>query len=156
NFRLLGTHVRVHPFFWLMAAFLGWGNFERGRLPAIAMWIGCVFVSVLLHEFGHVLVGRMFGSDGRILLYSFGGLAFGSSNLRKRWQRVLVYLAGPAIQLLLAAGILALVLVHGRFGSQEFPPTVDRFLTMLFAINLLWPIFNLLPIFPLDGGQITR
>ena len=62
------------------------------------LWIACVFLSILLHEFGHVWAGRGFGSDASIVLYSFGGLAVGASDQRLRWQRIIVYLAGPGIQ----------------------------------------------------------
>jgi stage IV sporulation protein FB len=156
NWRMFGVHIRVHPFFWLIAALLGWGNFSRGGMPAILLWIACVFVSILIHEFGHVVVGRLFGADGRILLYSFGGLAIGSSNLRRRWQRVLVYLAGPFIQLLLAAGVFVLLLILARRGNRFDRVPGEEALLMLYRINLGWAVFNLLPIFPLDGGQVTR
>jgi Zn-dependent protease len=156
NFRLFGVDVRVHPFFWLIAAFLGWGNFNDGRLPQLLLWIGCVFVSILLHEFGHVMVGRVFGSNGRILLYSFGGLAIGSSDLRQRWQRVFVYLAGPFVQLALAGVVLVVSFAMVRRGARGEMTSVESALVMLFFINLLWGLFNLLPIFPLDGGQVSR
>ena len=156
NWRMFGVDIRVHPFFWVLAAFLGWGFFNEGRLPLLLLWIGCVFVSVLLHEFGHVMVGRFFGAEGRILLYSFGGLAIGSSNLRSRWQRVLVYLAGPGIQFVLAAvARVAFIIVVLRSGRGELYG-LKFGLLMLQRINVLWAVFNLLPIFPLDGGQVCR
>ncbi len=155
NWRMFDVQVRVHPFFWLVAAFLGWGNFSRGGPRAILLWIACVFVSILIHELGHVAVGRVFGAQGRILLYSFGGLAIGSSNLRKRWQRLLVYLAGPFIQLVFAAGIY--VVIRAARGREGFAESAGaEMLVMLLVINLFWGLFNLLPIFPLDGGQVTR
>ena len=96
--RMFGTDVRVHPFFWVMAVLLGWHWFDSFNDPRLgilflALWVLCVFVSILLHEFGHVLMGRVFGSNGHILLYSFGGLAIGSNNLRQRTHRILVLLA---------------------------------------------------------------
>lgn len=159
RFRLLGIDVRVHPFFWLIAALLGWPFFtaREGGFPWLLIWIGCVFLSILVHEMGHVVVGRWFGSYGHIILYGMGGLAVGSSQLHKRWQRILVYFAGPGAQFLL----LGLVLLAQRYllpqvASLWWWKNLTIMLFMLWAINLFWPILNLLPIFPLDGGQISR
>jgi Zn-dependent protease len=175
RFRLFGVDVRVHPFFWLLSVLLGWGAYEEGGgavrgLVFLLAWTACVFVSILLHEFGHVFVGWYFGSKGHIVLYTFGGLAIGSNRLARRWQRVAVLIAGPGIQLLLWAALKGyfaafpthLPAVFEVAGGQE----VDAFqvkvgfgfavLQYLLVINLFWPILNLLPIFPLDGGQITR
>ena len=78
RFRLLGVPVRIHPLFWLVACLLG-GPWLEGRWGAgyLLLWVACVFVSILVHELGHVLAGRAFGARGHILLYSFGGLAIG-------------------------------------------------------------------------------
>jgi Zn-dependent protease len=160
RWRMLGTDVRVHPLFWLVSAVLGWGAYSGpgGNVGYLLLWVLCCFVSILLHEFGHVLVGRLFGSHGHIVLYSFGGLAIGSSELRARWQRVLVLFAGPAAQLVLAG------LLWGSFHWTQWyrhvPVTWLPHLlvtyVMLLEINLAWPILNLLPVWPLDGGRITR
>jgi stage IV sporulation protein FB len=153
---MFGTHVRVHPLFWLMSLILGYDVTIRAGIGYVLAWVGCVFVSVLLHEFGHVWMGRLFGSPGHIVLYSFGGLAIGSSLLTPRWQRILVSFAGPLIQFALLAAIW--------FGKDWILPALPlRWRTpavlvwlMLFEINLLWPLLNLLPIWPLDGGKICR
>jgi Zn-dependent protease len=159
RWRMFGIDVRVHPMFWLLSAVLGWSWVDSpgGRVEYLLLWIACVFVSILLHELGHVLVGRLFGAYGHIVLYGFGGLAIGSSALNKRWQRIAVYLAGPGIQLALY-GLLLLAEPH-LFDLVD-NPTWNKwtFLTlyMLMEINLFWPILNLLPIYPLDGGQTSR
>jgi Zn-dependent protease len=157
NWRMFGVAIRVHPLFWVLAAFLGWDSFfNNGGFGLLLLWVGCVFVSILLHEFGHVVAGRLFGSQGHILLYWFGGLAYGSSDLRKRWQRVVVFLAGPAAQLLLYAAIRLL----GRPVVLLMPDSLKlpmlEMLKMLSWINFFWACFNLLPVFPLDGGRVTR
>src|ERR1700722_8245857 len=63
RWRMLGTDIRVHPFFWILALFLGWyrmpGQDGPTKMLYLALWVACVFVSVLLHEFGHVLMGRL-------------------------------------------------------------------------------------------------
>jgi Zn-dependent protease len=168
NFRIFGVDVRIHPFFWLVSALLGPHDLgvEHGVL-LLFVWIACVFLSILLHELGHVLMGRLFGSRGHIVLYSFGGLAIGSSDLRRRWQRIAVLLAGPGIQLVLFALVAYLVggvipdveILRARLALiQAGTPRVlvGASLLFLWQINLFWPFLNLLPIWPLDGGQVSR
>ncbi len=156
NWRMFGIHVRVHPLFWLMALILGWSFSEIYGVTVLLLWVACVFVSVLVHELGHVLMGRVFGSRGHILLYGMGGLAIGSTELPRRWQRIAVLFAGPG------AGFLLLGLVYlldwYLEPEQQEPPTriyVVLAFYMLLIINLWWGIMNLLPIYPLDGGQIS-
>jgi Zn-dependent protease len=177
RWRMFGIPVRVHPLFWLVSALLGWNALERG-VGYLALWIGCVFVSILVHELGHVLMGRVFGTHGHIVLYSFGGLAIGSNDLRGRWRRIAVLAAGPGAGFLLL-GVLALVMQltypnrlpayldllraqlgmapHGDILLLAFQPMpMDVVVEDLIWINLFWGMLNLLPIWPLDGGQITR
>lgn len=158
RFRLFGTSIRVHPFFWLLAVILGWDLTrnpilsDNGMLD-LAVWVLACFLSILLHEFGHIWMGRLFGSHGHIVLHGMGGLAIGSNNLSRSWQRILVLAAGPGIQLLLYAALIGLI----KAGYLPEPRTPLSFLiAILLAINLYWPLLNLLPIWPLDGGQITR
>jgi Zn-dependent protease len=151
QWRMFGVHVRVHPWFWIMAAVLGWG-YERLGLEYLLVWILCVFVSILVHEFGHVFMGRLFGAQSHIILYTFGGLAVGSSALRNRWQRIAVFFAGPAAGFLLWGLLQCIPLPdeHGQHSLRWFA------LRALNWINLGWGIINLVPIWPLDGGQISR
>src|SRR5579884_3244006 len=156
RWRMFGTPVRVHPMFWLMSLILGYDGTIHLGVGFVLAWVACVFVSVLLHEFGHVWMGRLFGSHGHIVLYSFGGLAVGSNALARRWQRILVLLAGPLIQLVLFLALVCLVIwVLPSHPKGENHPA-DVIVSLLLEINLIWPILNLLPIWPLDGGQITR
>lgn len=156
RWRMLGTSIRVHPMFWLMALILGYDASIRAGAAFVLAWVACVFVSVLLHELGHVWMGKLFGSHGYIVLYSFGGLAIGSNLLKSRWQRVAVSFAGPLIQFVL----LAAIWVAKDAMTSFIPPASRKSAALiwlnLFEINLLWPMLNLLPIWPLDGGQISR
>jgi Zn-dependent protease len=180
NFRLLGTHVRVSPFFWLCSTFLGWGLTSDGdpatgnSLGDLGVWIGCVFVSILLHEFGHVWAFRAFRVDAHIVLHGFGGLAIPNDEPRRRWQRIVVSAAGPAIQLALLGVLVGMIWggwlprpwtflragwlpgpdVAAMLAQGKTPLTL--FVQEMVLINLLWPLFNLLPIWPLDGGRIAR
>src|SRR5262245_9740899 len=158
NFRLFGTPVRVAPWFWLMTVIFGWGfvNDPNGGVVLLGLWIVCVFLSILLHEFGHIWAGKAFGSDGTIVLYSLGGLAIGSNDLRHRWQRIVVSLAGPGIQLLLYGALKLAEYRIGEKGFEAMPPLLEKMFYMMMAINLFWPLFNLVPVWPLDGGMVTR
>jgi stage IV sporulation protein FB len=183
RFRLLGTDVRVHPLFWLVAVIFGWPNSAGpDALRDVLIWVVCVFVSILVHEFGHVLMGRVFGSWGYIVLYSFGGLAVGSNHLRRWWQRVLVAAAGPGAGFLLFAVVVAGLLIATRdtagllfnadlpgIGSLslwsrlmalpylvELNDALREIFSDLIWINLFWGLVNLLPVWPLDGGMISR
>lgn len=181
RFRLFGIPVRVNPWFWVVMAVLGWGGgpgSEGGLfLAGLAAWVAACFVSILIHEMGHVFMGRWFGSDGHIVLYSFGGLAIGSNALDSGWKRALVSFAGPLAQFLLLGAVVAFLWfvafpaeVRARFAVDQdlyyrflfalresfANVVVRRFFRALIFINLFWPLLNLLPIWPLDGGQITR
>jgi Zn-dependent protease len=152
SFNLFGIHVRVHPMFWVVTGILG-SNQDDPKY--VLMWIGVVFISVLIHELGHVLVGQLFGSYGHIVLYGFGGLAIGSSDLNKRWQRNLVYVAGPCAQFLIWGFVEATHLICDINGFRLREPAQVA-LDQLWFVNLVWPILNLLPVWPLDGGRISR
>lgn len=179
RFKLFGIPVRIHPMFWLFSAILGWSALERG-FEFVLAWIVCVFVSILIHELGHVFMGIAFGTHGSIVLYSFGGLAIGSNALGAWWKRVLVSFAGPlAGFIFLALLLLGMYLVEpGYFYyhvayiaaifqipvnvggllvvRHEWPELLEFAMRQLVFINLFWGLVNLLPIWPLDGGQISR
>lgn len=155
---LLGTPIRVHPMFWIVTAILGWHFYtDSNDFTMLLIWIMAVFFSILVHELGHVFMGKYFGTQGYIILHGFGGVAIGSNNLSNRWKRIAVTLAGPGIQLLLYALIFflseSMVIPHENEGPWL---KVHLFIGFLLFINLYWPILNLLPVFPLDGGQALR
>ncbi len=156
RWRMFGVPVRVHPTFWLFSAILGWGFLEKG-FGYLALWVGCMFLSILVHEMGHVLAAYLCGQRSHVVLYSFGGLAIGNFQLLGLWQRIAVSAAGPAAGLFLFLGVL----LFGRFALGRIDPTFNmpylhsgvRYLVFM---NLFWSLLNLLPVFPLDGGQISR
>jgi Zn-dependent protease len=173
NFRLFDTPVQIHPSFWLLSVVFGWNALPQdGFILYLVLWVACCFVSILIHEFGHVLMGRVFGQPGRIVLYGMGGLAIGS-NGRTRWQQIAVSFAGPGAGFLfLGVILLALTPYAGMnvlyvtyhllrwesldLGLENFPPWVDTVVWDLVFLNLVWGLFNLLPLWPLDGGMICR
>lgn len=153
SWRMLGVPVRVHPLFWLVACLLGAPWLEVRGVGTLLLWIGCMFVSILVHEFGHVIAARSFGNRSHVVLYAFGGLAIPDGVPYRRWQRVVIYLAGPAAGFVLY-GIARVVAPYVLAEVQEVW-VIDLF-TMVFFMNLFWGLLNLLPIWPLDGGQVSR
>ena len=153
RFRLFGVNVRVHPMFWLISVLFNLDSVQNGRFAELGVWIVCLFVSILVHEMGHVLTGRLFGSYGDIVLYGMGGLAMGSTQgLTKRWQRILVLLMGPGAGFILFAAVLLGVLLAD---FRQLPRLAQVAVFDLIGINLFWGVVNLLPVWPLDGGQIS-
>ncbi len=156
SFHLFSIPVRVHPAFWIVHALIGYLFAQLGGYSFAFIWIAAAFGSILVHELGHVVAGWRFGASGEIILTIFGGLAVGSSDLHSRMHRILVYLAGPLAQLLLAGIVwLAQWSLPADDNAQPFTFSPLEFtLAILIGINVAWPIFNLIPIPPLDGGQI--
>lgn len=173
RFRLFDTAVRVHPWFWLMTILFNLKLItDQGAVGMLylGIWTACVFVSILVHEFGHVFMGRYYGSDGYIVLYSFGGLAIGSYPMGGANQRIAVSFAGPAAGFLLFAvtasaawlynptltqSLLLNLINEPGVGAGGAPDWAIQLIWYLFQINLFWGLMNLLPIWPLDGGQIS-
>ena len=174
RFRLLGIPVRVNPLFWAMAAVLGWESHDRFD---VLIWIGCVFVSILVHEFGHGLTARaLFPTRPSVILYLMGGLCSYDADSRHPWRQAQVLAMGPGAGFLLFGLVLGLglaLLGNGwvwPFGviSYHQPPSwfnhLPEGLNMsiqvayhdLLVINLFWGLFNLLPIYPLDGGRLAN
>ncbi len=152
RFRFLGIPVRVHPMFWIITALLGSGGGEDFDPQAVVIWVGCVFFSILVHEYGHGLMSRVFRCSPAIVLYGMGGLCYSEAERQTPWQRLAVLISGPG-----AGFLLLFLMVGGRYvlGQPELSPLGQRILWDMFWINLVWGILNLLPIWPLDGGQMS-
>lgn len=179
NFSFLGFPVRVHPLFWLMSLIMG----SSGDAKEIVLWILVIFVSILVHELGHALMIRRYGRDAHIVLYWLGGLAIEGSpdpyasqynprgERRTAQQQIYISLAGPVAGFLLAAatlifakGIGGVVEPHWYYNivpgweihtGPRITPQLRAVLSQLLYINIFWGVVNLLPVFPLDGGQIA-
>ncbi|AMV27937.1 Peptidase family M50 [Gemmata sp. SH-PL17] len=154
RFRVLRFPVRVHPFFWLGTALMGSRLLDIGP-EFLLTWVAVVFVSILVHELGHAIAFRLFGTDAEIVLYAFGGLAIPWATVSGRWRRIIVSLAGPF------AGFLLCGLVYGSNQAFEWAGPRSSLVVLyaygsLIFVNLIWGFVNLLPVFPLDGGQVSR
>jgi Zn-dependent protease len=143
--------ITVYPWFFLSAILLGIAA-GFGFDWRMFLWVFVVFVSVVVHELGHAVVGRMYGGRPEVRLEAFGGVTFPQLAARPRpAQQFVLSFAGPVAGLLL--GGLALLLE--RFLPPE-PGSVTALCLGIFQIvSVYWAVFNLLPILPLDGGQMT-
>ena len=158
--RVGGVPFRITPLFWFSCALLGLrycADPEGGSLGYFLFWMVASCGSVLLHELGHLLVGRLFGMQAETILYGLGGMTTGVEALGCRWQRLLVLLAGPAVQLLFVSllwGItwLPFPQVFRDWGWQAL---IANGLFILLWINLYWAILNVIPLWPLDGGRVA-
>lgn len=117
------------------------------------LWIPVVFFSVLLHELGHALMIWLFKhGPSTITLSGFGGVTRNQRNSRP-WQDILISLAGPLVSIGIAFGA-ALLFRESALVRRD--PMLAAMLPILVWANRSWAIFNLLPIYPLDGGQVIR
>ena len=151
QFSLFRIPVRIHLWFWLMALWLWTLNSEQGW-AGLLIWVLVVFQGILMHELGHAIVGRVFGKQPRIELIALGGLTWWEQQEPMSPGRsLMVSAAGPAVGIFI--GSLALVLMD----ALRIPdPSLARYaFHSLIFVNLGWGILNLLPVLPLDGGNIV-
>jgi Zn-dependent protease len=155
NFRLFGIPLRITPIFWIMTIVLGWGD---GNPQNVAVWVGCVFLSITVHEMGHALTNKLFGLRSIVVLHGLGGVCATEERQISSWKRVLVLFNGPFAGFLLA-GLVYLTVRANAAGAllpgvplQSGIPS--EIISDLLFINIVWGVLNLIPIWPLDGGQI--
>ncbi len=156
-FQFAGINVLLHWSWFLVAAFeittraksyssLGWNALEYLAL----------FLIVTLHEFGHALACRQVGGTAnRIVLWPLGGVAFVNPPPRPGatlWSLA----AGPLVNVILIPALLLLAGLSRSLGLAQAMPNAFALLRAVTYINIVILIFNLLPIYPLDGGQILR
>lgn len=156
RFRVFGFPVSVEWFFWLTCFLLGGGlRMESARdLPGILLWTIAVFFSIMVHELGHAFAGRRYGTAPIIHLHGFGGVTMFQGRPFNRRQNILVSAAGPAASL--ALGLIVLAIAPVLAGDAPRGSAADKLTWYFLWINFFWTIVNLLPILPLDGGQIAR
>jgi len=153
QFNVLGFPVVVQWFFWLIMALMGGAIRAETRDDwiDIALWVIVGFVSILVHELGHALAARKFGYHSTIVLHGFGGVTIIPHARFSRGQSIWVSFSGPLAGFLLAGITFALALVI----KTEYQ-AVRTLIGFSLFINIVWTLMNLLPVLPLDGGQILR
>jgi Zn-dependent protease len=160
--RIAGIDVYVHFTFLLLIAWIGFSHYAaHGRLGEAAigvLFILALFGIIVLHELGHALAARRYGITTRdITLLPIGGVARLERMPDKPWQELVVALAGPAVNVVIAASIyVGLRLGPGLDGLEQSARIGGSLLNQLFWINVSLAAFNLLPAFPMDGGRVLR
>jgi stage IV sporulation protein FB len=153
RFSLFGIPVEIQPFFWISLALLGGalGADSYKDVFRVLLFVLAGFISILVHELGHALTARYFKAQPHIVLQAFGGYAAYSGVRMTRTRSFLVTAAGPAIQIALGAVVYGLLTF-----IPPLPGDAASFLGMLLLISWFWAVLNLLPVIPLDGGQMLN
>jgi len=161
---IAGIPVRLHWTMGLFALFIVWfayhgsGDIEIGYLIA---FIACIFICVVLHEFGHSLTAKRFGVKTKdIILSPVAGLARLESIPENPIQELKITINGPLVNLAIG-GFLALVIYITGIGfdpgfSDGVKINKNNFIQCLMYMNVIAFIFNLIPAIPMDGGRILR
>ncbi|MBX7195521.1 MAG: site-2 protease family protein [Sandaracinaceae bacterium] len=153
HFHFFGVPIYVEPLHFIVSALFGY--MQYGASASALVWVLLVFVGVLLHEMGHALVGRRFGQEPFVILSGWGGLTTWMRAMAlSPGQQILVSFAGPAVGLALGGGVW-IWYTYSPFAAT-LPPIVANGIHDFIWINFGWAIFNLLPVFPLDGGQMSK
>src|SRR5437667_5144275 len=159
--RIADIEVRIHVTFLLFLAWIGFTYYQVGGPAAAAegvLFILALFGCVLLHEFGHALAARAFGiRTPDITLLPIGGVARLQRMPDQPWQELLVAIAGPLVNVVIAAII---IFALGRQAQIEHlrnlqEPGVET-LAKLASVNISLVLFNLIPASPMDGGRVLR
>lgn len=166
-FRISGIPLKIHwtfPLLFLYIAYLFRNDSLEAQLVYVG-FVGALFVCVVLHELGHALAARRYGvATVDIILSPIGGVARLQRMPTKPVQELIVALAGPLVNVVIAAFIaLGLWLWQGhtgvfdfRFTDMLYNATWTNFLMGLMVLNVTLVLFNLIPAFPMDGGRVFR
>ncbi|MFD0985826.1 site-2 protease family protein [Methyloligella solikamskensis] len=156
-----GTEIRIHITFLIFLVWL-WMVFY-GRGGAAAAWQGTtfivlIFLCVLLHELGHVFAARRYGVPTRdVTLWPFGGIASMERMPDKPMEELIVAVAGPAVNVVIAG--LLLLWVGPQLAPDNLTALEDPGVSLaakLAGANIVLVLFNLIPAFPMDGGRVLR
>lgn len=162
--KIHGISLFIHWTFLLLTGLVIFVNVQQGnnliQMAWSVLFILAVFACVTLHEFGHALVAAAYGIRAKhILLLPVGGIASIEKFPDNPGQELLISMAGPATNLLIAA--LLWMVIQQQAGFINFFPDTNitegkYFFLNLYMINVGLAIFNLIPAFPMDGGRILR
>ncbi|QDV23680.1 site-2 protease family protein [Aureliella helgolandensis] len=156
-----GIGVYIHWSFWMLIAFYlinetRHGGFAAG-LFAVAFVLS-IFACVVAHEFGHAGAAALFGIRTRdITLLPIGGVARLERMPEKPMQELVIAVAGPAVNVVIAGLLLVAILVRAETVDPAHLETMQfSYMEGLFAANVFLVLFNMLPVFPMDGGRVLR
>ena len=151
-FTIAGIPVSASPFYFLLLLMFAGGDLKRGLI-----WAVCITLSLLVHEFGHALVARHLRHEPSIMLHGFGGLTSRTRSGRDVEEAAIIA-TGPAAGLALGLVIFGLwrLLSHAGLGDLAFSAMAMEWLYALMYPCITWNLLNLIPLWPLDGGQLFR
>jgi stage IV sporulation protein FB len=154
----MGTRTFLGPSFFLLPLLFILPDITSGDLSAAlstAFMISAAFMSITLHEYGHIWMARKLGvKTGDITLHLFGGVADMEGDMKTGRNEVLIALAGPAVNIVILSIVLPITLWMRGQGIVS-GLTYDALFGFT-AINIFLVIFNMLPLFPMDGGRAVR
>ena len=163
---IAGIALYVHATFLLLLAWVAIDAYQSGQSVSAAVsgvvFVLAVFATVVLHELGHALTARRYGIHTRdITLLPIGGVARLERMPREPKQELLVALAGPAVNVVIAAVLFVALRLTGGVPSMDSAALTAGFLqrdffARLLAVNIWLVLFNLSPAFPMDGGRVLR
>ncbi|MEA2735218.1 MAG: hypothetical protein QOE14_1669, partial [Humisphaera sp.] len=159
--RIAGIEVRIHFTFILLLLWIAASHYSRGGPPEAirgVVFVCLLFLCVLLHEFGHAVAAARYGiKTPDITLLPIGGVARLQRMPDKPWQEFIVAIAGPLVNVVIAAALMLGLGMAGRFdGNLQLDNPHVPMLLQLRNVNIMLVLFNLLPAFPMDGGRILR
>ncbi|MFI5337745.1 MAG: site-2 protease family protein [Opitutales bacterium] len=161
-FRVFGIQLAIHASFLLLLAYEGWVGWREGGWEGMVVNLVLIvlfFTCVVMHELGHSLTARRFGVRvPRILLMPIGGMAEFDHIPRQPRAELLITAAGPVVNFVIAALLYAIFGVPKGWPSwnAEYADTWTGLAQVLLTWNFIMGCFNLLPVFPMDGGRIFR
>ncbi|HSP35940.1 MAG TPA: site-2 protease family protein [Thermoanaerobaculia bacterium] len=149
-----GTTIGVDfSFFILVVLFVASDYDPKAGIQYALLWVPVLFISIVIHELAHAATIGAFGyGPSEIVLGGIGGATM-NRRRAKAWQDVAISLAGPISSFLLA-WLIRVVYVRVPFAHHD--PMMVVFLPLLARANIMWGVFNLFPIAPLDGGHAVR
>lgn len=158
---IAGTAIRIHVTFILLLAFFFFVGFASGNVldgVRAVVFVTLLFACVLAHEFGHIFTARAFGVETPyVTLLPIGGVSRLARIPEKPGQELLIAIAGPLVNVVIAAILMALT--PTRLGAALFAAMQNPHASMidqLAAANVLLAAFNMIPAFPMDGGRVLR
>lgn len=153
--------MKIHVTFLLLLVWFGWIFGEEAGLAGAATGVGFIlllFLCVLLHEFGHAFAARAFGiRTPDITLLPIGGVARLERMPDKPVQELIVAVAGPAVNVVIAGVLFVFVAAKFRMSDlNELDQAGGSLAVKLLSVNVMLVAFNAIPAFPMDGGRVLR